>query len=355
MDEFVALPCDHGNAALANQVDALLARVGEHWGSDALSESGIQRRTVSDIEAIAVRHHATGQVVGYAQITDIDPPRFLNSEPHDSDQHGSDQHGSAVPRVDRVGELVLDPTTDQRRVLDLLVACVCSPDARQDDREDGRQRAGMRLWLRHADELGDAVVAAHGFSIERTLLQLRCDLPLPEELTQTNDANGPQVRAFCVGQDEESWLASNNRAFADHPEQGGWDSATLAQRTSEPWFDADGFRVVGGSAGDGSPTIDAWCWTKIHNDSQPPMGEIYVIGVDPSAQGRGLGRRLAIDGLSWLASRGLGTGMLYVDADNDAARSLYASLGFAEDHRDRAYVRLPDHDTPPGSVVTDKE
>ncbi len=337
MEEFEARPCDHRDPALANQVDALLDRVAEHWGSDALSESAMQRRTVSDVDAIAVRRHATGEVVGYVQITDLDPPNVP----------AFDSPGSGVPLVGRVAEVVLHPATDHRRVLDLLVARACDPGNRQD--------VGIRLWLRHADDIGDTVLAAHGFSIERTLLQLRCELPLSEALTQTNEASGPHVRPFCVGQDNDSWLASNNRAFADHPEQGGWDRATLAQRQLEPWFDADGFRVVSGNVGHASPTIDAWCWTKIHNDTQPPMGEIYVIGVDPSAQGRGLGRRLAIDGLSWLASRGLGTGMLYVDADNDAARSLYASLGFAEDHRDRAYVRQPSHVHPTGPVVTDEE
>jgi RimJ/RimL family protein N-acetyltransferase len=31
-------------------------------------------------------------------------------------------------------------------------------------------------------------------------------------------------------------------------------------------------------------------------------------------------------------------GMLYVDHDNEAARKLYFSLGFVDDHTDRAYV-----------------
>ena len=78
---------------------------------------------------------------------------------------------------------------------------------------------------------------------------------------------------------------------------------------------------------------------EIHTDTDPPMGEIYVIGVDPQFHGRGWGRALTGAGLDWLAHRGLGVGMLYVDADNVAAVSMYRSMGFIDDHVDRAYVR----------------
>ena len=68
------------------------------------------------------------------------------------------------------------------------------------------------------------------------------------------------------------------------------------------------------------------------------LGEIYVIAVDPAFQGRGLGRQLVLAGLESLWDRGVSEGMLYVDHDNEAARKLYFSLGFLDDHVDRAYV-----------------
>ena len=67
-------------------------------------------------------------------------------------------------------------------------------------------------------------------------------------------------------------------------------------------------------------------WTKIHADEG--LGEVYVVGVAPDAQGSGLGKALTTTGLAHLAAQGLPTAMLYVDADNEAARRLYDRLGF---------------------------
>jgi mycothiol synthase len=188
----------------------------------------------------------------------------------------------------------------------------------------------VRLWTTWAGPADDQWVAETGLAHERDLVQLRCRLPLaPDEQAPL------PTRPFVPGKDETAWLRANNRAFAGHPEQGGWDLETFEARQAEPWFDPAGFLVH-----DEDGVIAAWCWTKVHGDSDPPMGEIYVIGVDPDFQGRGWGRALTRAGLDWLARSGLSVGMLYVDAANTAAVALYRSLGFTEDHTDRAYSRL---------------
>jgi mycothiol synthase len=195
----------------------------------------------------------------------------------------------------------------------------------------------LRLWRSKASAADDALASVHGFHLERNLLQMRCPLPLPGPVAGSAPAAPIATRPFRPGGDEEAWLATNNRAFASHPEQGHWDLATLLEHEREPWFDPEGFLLLE----EGGRLVGS-CWTKIHASTDPPLGEIYVIGVDPEFHGRGWGRALTRAGLDWLAGRGLQVGMLYVDADNRAAVSMYRSMGFAEDHVDRAYLTTID-------------
>ncbi|HVN51632.1 MAG TPA: mycothiol synthase [Acidimicrobiales bacterium] len=178
-----------------------------------------------------------------------------------------------------------------------------------------------------------AIVEGAGFAPTRTTLQLRRSLPL--EATARGDAPSITTRAFRPGADDEAWLAVNNRAFAWHPDQAGQTLDDLRSRQAEPWFRADGFLVH--ESADGA--LDGFCWTKIHAEHAPPLGEIYVIGVDPPAHGRGLGRALVLAGLDWLSAQGLHDAMLYVESDNTAARSLYASMGFGEHQSHRWWRR----------------
>jgi mycothiol synthase len=189
----------------------------------------------------------------------------------------------------------------------------------------------LHLWIPKPTSVDDATAEAAGLSKGRDLYQLRRPLPLEPSLAEA--ASGLAIRPFRVGVDEKRWLEVNNRAFSWHPEQGGWTIELLAEREAESWFDPEGLLMH-----EQSGRLAGFCWTKIHSNQSPPLGEIYVIAVDPDFQGRGLGRSLAVAGLEYLASRGLGIGMLYVDATNRPALALYGKLGFSLDHVDRAYV-----------------
>ena len=193
----------------------------------------------------------------------------------------------------------------------------------------------MHLWVPKPGPIDDAVAAAVGLRRGRDLVQMRRGLPV------TTESPVIAVRPFTPGKDEPAWLEVNNRAFHGHPEQGSWDLATIEERERQPWFDPRGFLL---HERDGR--LAGFCWTKVHEPEDDvthqgldlELGEIYVIAVDPDFQGHGLGRELVLAGLASLYERGVALAMLYVDHDNDAARKLYFSLGFKDDHTDRAYV-----------------
>jgi mycothiol synthase len=198
----------------------------------------------------------------------------------------------------------------------------------------------VTLWAHGTTAVDDELARRAGFAPERELLQMRVALPLADVDGQApvRWPDGVSVRTFVTGQDEAAWVAVNNRAFDGHPEQGAWTVAMLEQREREPWFDPDGLLLAFDADG-----LAGSCWTKVH-PPQPPrepdaLGEIYVIGADPSRHGRGLGRALTAAGLASLADRGIAVGMLFVDAANVAAVGLYRALGFVTARTDRAYER----------------
>ncbi|MGI8755225.1 MAG: mycothiol synthase [Acidimicrobiales bacterium] len=194
------------------------------------------------------------------------------------------------------------------------------------------------------DALAEAVADAAGLAGRRDLLQLR--RPLPVAAGHAVRASAPPLAVRPIHLSERSgdvgaWLRANNRAFARHPDQGTETTQTLARRLAADGADASGFLVADDPERPGE--LSGFCWTKVHGPTKadPALGEIYVIGVDPSHQGEGLGPSFVLAGLDHLAGRGLAVANLYVDADNDAARRLYDRLGFATHARRRVYSEHP--------------
>lgn len=204
---------------------------------------------------------------------------------------------------------------------------------------------GVRVWAHGRTPGAVSLAEADGWAPARELHKMRMPLrdlgpevpggpwtapELPEPALRPEVAEKVRIRPFVVGQDEQAWLESNARAFADHPEQGALTLDDLLQREVEDWFDPRGFFVAATTSG----SIAAYHWTKTHADGaglseDEPVGEVYVVGVDPAWQGTGLGRALTLAGLIHLRDAGLPWVHLYVDGDNEAAVRLYESLGFS--------------------------
>ncbi|OEV04989.1 mycothiol synthase [Streptomyces oceani] len=265
-------------------------------GQPAVSEQG--RLQLRGGRRTGVRHllvHSGDQLVGYAQLEDTDPVEAPAGELVVHPEHRGRGHGR------RLGLALLDAS--------------------------GKR---LRLWAHGGHPAARHLAQQLGLTLFRELRQLRRPLA-GLELAEPTPPDGVRVRTFRPGEDDAQWLELNAAAFAHHPEQGGLTQRDLDDRKGEPWFDPSGFflavrgeRLVG------------FHWTKVHSAEQ--LGEVYVLGVAPDEQGSGLGRALTALGLRHLArDRGLPTAMLYVDADNVAAVTVYERLGFRTHETDLMY------------------
>lgn len=182
------------------------------------------------------------------------------------------------------------------------------------------------VWAHGNVPAARALAASAGLTVRRELWQMTTDLTVRPPTTLPDD---DVVRPFVVGRDEDAWLEVNARAFAGHPEQGRMTLADLQSRQREPWFRADDVLLA---ERDGK--VVAFAWLKVEDAE---VGELYALGVDPDAQGGGLGRQLTALALDHLSRRGARTGILYTEADNSAAVNLYASAGFRRSRVDIQY------------------
>ncbi len=226
-------------------------------------------------------------------------------------------------------ELAVDPSHRRRGIGRRLIEHILGMS------DDGR----LRLWA-HGEQLAAAELAERmGFDRSRVLWQMRRSLYAPLPRTQLPD--GVVLRPFVVGQDEQAWLDLNARAFPHLPDQGSWERLDLDRRIREPWFSPEGFLMAWRD-----DRLVGFHWTKVHGDGHhhgehqhAPIGEVYVVAVDPDERGSGLGRALTLAGLHHLRSLDLDQAMLYVDASNTTAITLYEGLGFARWDMDVLYQR----------------
>jgi mycothiol synthase len=287
----IARPPD---TALRTLASALVDDIEHATGVPALSDHlRLDLNGAGDSGPLVVACRDAGRLIGFAQVS------------------GANDTG--------VLEVVVDPSID-----DLVTV----RDDLAETAVDAQRRTGgdpIVWWLDDPTDHDHAVAEQLGLAPTRELFEMRRALPHPHRAEIA-------TRDFVPGDDDEAWLRVNNRAFAEHGEQGGWTIDTLRLRQAEPWFDPAGFRI---HEVDGA--VLGFCWTKLHTDVDPVIGEIYVIAVDPSAHGRGLGKQLTLAGLDSIADRGVTVANLYVDAGNTAAVSLYERLGFHVHRRRLAF------------------
>ncbi|NRQ48488.1 mycothiol synthase [Aeromicrobium stalagmiti] len=233
----------------------------------------------------------------------------------------SDRDGTIIAAAFAVGdapvEVVVDPQRRRqglgRRIVDELLA----------DGED-------TFWA-HGDLPGArALASSTGLEVVRELLVLRLTFdgpPAPERVPAATT-----IRAYRPD-DADAVVAVNGRAFAHHPEQGAMDRADLDRRMASNWFDPAGLFVA-----ERDGRVIGFHWTKVEDG----VGEVYVVGIDPDAQGGGLGTALTARGLRHLHQLGLPVVDLYVEGDNAPALAVYRNLGFRDWKKDTLYAAPQD-------------
>lgn len=294
------------------RVEALVAAAAEADGHVPVSEEA--RLAVAHGRPGSthlIEHGAAGAVLGYAYIGPSD-----QSDP-------ADAANAAAPG--RSCELVIVPEARGAGLGTLLA-------------RDALTAGATRFWAHGAHPAARRVAAKLGLVEARELRVLEITGWAASALSPKPPA-GVSIRAFEPGRDEEPWLALNAAAFAHHPEQGRWTRADLDERLREPWFDPAGFFLAERVDAEGRELI-GFHWTKAHpagEYAEEPVGEVYVLGVSPNAQGIGLGRVLLHTGMAYLKARGLRTVILYVDGDNASAVRLYEGAGFRTRSADLEY------------------
>ncbi|MCW2552134.1 MAG: mshD 1 [Mycobacterium sp.] len=281
-------------------------------------------------------------------LSDVDQRRikavFDATAAHDGTAPVGDQVLRELPN-DRTRHLVAELDDDVVGYLNLVPAAedtpamaevAVHPDARRRGIGSALIRTGLaeggdgaRVWAHGSLQPARATAAALDLVAARELLQMRRPL---SDLPPVKVADGVVLRTYAGPSDDAELLRVNNAAFSWHPEQGGWTDADIAERRGEPWFDPEGLFLAFDS-----DRLVGFHWTKVHG---PDLGEVYVVGVDPEAQGRGIGATLTLVGLHYLADR-IGAAAevaLYVEADNSAAVKTYERLDFSLFAADVAYT-----------------
>ena len=227
----------------------------------------------------------------------------------------------------RTAELVVHPGSRRHGVGSALIRAAIA-----------RGGDGVRFWAHGTIPAAAATARALNLRAVRELIEMRRHL---RDLPEVQVSPGFRIDTYSGPGDNQELLRVNNAAFAWHPEQGGWTDTHITERLAAPWFEPEGLFLA---VDDADGRLLGFHWTKVHDDRPgAALGEVYVVGVDPSAQGRGLGRALTLTGLRHLADR-LGADsdaevMLYVESDNTAALNTYRGLGFTVAAVDTAYAQ----------------
>lgn len=275
------------------RIDTFLSKITTHDGSPALSDAKVA--VLSDASRALVIEE-DGDIVALGVVA-------AHGQPDGTKHHAL--------------ETVLDPGLRFDVFEDRLLesALVLAP-----------RSLSMSVWShRHSF---DAALTRAGFSVVRELAQMAIELPIGIDTTQFS------IRTY-ESRDAMAVVALNNLAFASHREAATLSESDITTLMSQTGFETSGLFIM-----EDNRDVVGFCWTRVHQNGD---GEIYRIAVSPDRQGGGLGRSLTLLGFDYLAHQpGTARGVLWVDTANEAALSLYESLGMTRMQTNREFERQMD-------------
>ena len=184
----------------------------------------------------------------------------------------------------------------------------------------------VKIWLRTAQHGGFArvrtnavspqladILATMGFTVKQELSLLTAPLE-----NVPSDARTVSARRITAAQAIRIDCAAFHGEWAIDP------PALLAAKQ------ATQFHRLRGLGSSRFRRTSGYCLSGFTaSPAESQYGYIQRLAVHPSAQRNGYARKLVLDAMHWLGSRGMQHALVNTDTANEAALSLYDSLGFA--------------------------
>ena len=233
-------------------------------------------------------------------------------------------------------DLVVHPKARGHGVGDEALRCLL-------DHHTAAEGGELRTWAHGQSPSADTLLRSAGFTPIRELLLMSLD---PARLPDAISAARPLPAGFDIAafdpnsdsNDAAEWVRVNAAAFVNHPEQGQVTLSDFEALQKEPWFDAADLRLAWVSPSQPRELAGS-TWVKTTRGESGVATELYVLGVDPSFTGLGLGAALLGETLRRMRDHAPARITLYVDGDNLGARALYERAGFEVEQRSTQWLR----------------
>lgn len=170
----------------------------------------------------------------------------------------------------------------------------------------------VRVVTAALSPLEQAGFLAAGFGVEEDLRLLGLDLSSAD----LSVPDGPRLRRVSRRR-RASVLTVDRAAFADFwrfDERALADALAATPRVR--------FRAAGGRSAVTAYAVSGRAGRR---------GYVQRLAVHPDQQGAGLGRRLLLDGLQWMAAEGVGRAYVNTQTTNTRALALYQAVGFEDE------------------------